>query len=188
MRRNANTHLVTLGYIFLTLLILLHWLSNRVKQRHNALHWIPTQRNIMGTCVVLYNCVCTVYVSQCIVLYVGLYPVTPNVVPYICVIMHCVIRCVAQCTLQTVTPNGNMCSSEWAFQLQAWVRSSCSRGSDPTSGGASHRHKQPQWKYTWKLKRAFHLLRTRSCIIVCSRCSEFGWVALQCWAGTSNVF
>ena len=60
MRRNwnANTHLVTLGYIFLTLLILLHWLSNRVKQRHNALHWIPTQRNIMGTCVVPYNCVC----------------------------------------------------------------------------------------------------------------------------------
>ena len=59
-----------------------------------------------------------------------------------------------------------MCSSEWAFQLQAWARSSCSRGSDPTSGGASHRQKQPQWKYTWKLKRAFHLLLTRSCIIV----------------------
>ena len=131
----------------------------------------------------------SVYVSQCIVLYVGLYPVTPNAVPCICVIMHCVIRCVAEWTLQTVTPNGNMCSSEWAFQLQAWARSSCSRGSDPTSGGASHRQKQPQWKYTWKLKRAFHLLLTRSCIIVCSRCSEVGWVALLCcYAGTSNVF
>ena len=131
-------------YIGLHFFNLVNFVALDFKSCHNALHWIPTQRNIMGTCVVPYNCVCTVYVSQCIVLYVGLYPVTPNVVPYICVIMHCVIRCVAHCTLQTVTPNGNMCSSEWAFQLQAWARSSCSRGSDPTSGGASHRQKQPQ--------------------------------------------
>ena len=103
-----------------------------------------TEKHNGDMCCSVQLCMHSVYVSQCIVLYVGLYPVTPNVVPCICVVMHCVIRCVAQCTLQTVTPNGNMCSSEWAFQLQAWARSSCFRGSDPTSGGASHRQKQPQ--------------------------------------------
>ena len=132
----------------------------------------------------------SVYVSQCIVLYVGLYPVTPNVVPCICVVMHCVIRCVAQCTLQTVTPNGNMCSSEWAFQLQAWARSSCSsQGKWPNLGRSlTQTETASAMKIHVKVEKGLSLAPDQILYNCMSRCSEFGWVALLCWAGTSNVF